>query len=315
MQHGAAVGDAQHVEDRDLAGLGVELDLGEGRGQARRDADARQVVLGDADQAGARDHVEAVLGDGVDVLRRLLAGELAAELDRLLRRLSVGDRLRRIGLADHLLRSEVIVGGRAAEHLGGDVGQLRLGVHRRDIHGARLGRGGEAAGLVGVPGQAAAGVAALDDHIVPVVVEHVGRDPRGPRVGVGAEIADAGMDVQLAVRRDAHHAVEAVRAGGVIALADADAGHLGAVALAGLFLLLLPLEHLGALVQRLLLEGAGQGTAIGADLGGRVGRIHAPDREPVDVELLRRLVDHRLEDRRRTGSRRGRAAGRPAACW
>ena len=170
-----------------------------------RHADAAQVVLGDADQSGPGNHVRGrSLGDRVDVLRRLLAGELAAEFDRLLRRLRIGDRLRRIGLADHLLVAEVVVVGLAAEHLGGDLGQLRLGVHRRDIHGARLGRGREAAGLVGVPGQAAAAVAALDDHVVPVVVQHIRRNTGGRRVGVGAEIADAGMDVQLAVRRDAH---------------------------------------------------------------------------------------------------------------
>ena len=58
MQHRAAVRDAQHLLDVDLAGLGVELDLGEAHGEAGRDADAREVVLGDGDQAGAGDHLQ-----------------------------------------------------------------------------------------------------------------------------------------------------------------------------------------------------------------------------------------------------------------
>src|SRR5205807_8803637 len=45
MEHRAAVRDAQHFLDLELAGLGIELDFGKARGQPRRDADARKVVL------------------------------------------------------------------------------------------------------------------------------------------------------------------------------------------------------------------------------------------------------------------------------
>ena len=43
-------------------------------------------------------------------------------------------------------------------------------------------------------------------------------------MGKRAEIADTGVDVQLAVGGDAHEAIEAVEAGGVVGLADADTG-------------------------------------------------------------------------------------------
>jgi len=138
MQHRAAVRHAQHLLDVDLAGLGIELDFREGHGEAGRDADAREIVLGDRDQAGAGDHIDTVLGHRVDVLGDLLAGVLAAELHRLLRRLRISDRLRGIGLADDFLVAEVVVGGSTAEHLGRDVEELLLHVGRGDKHGARL---------------------------------------------------------------------------------------------------------------------------------------------------------------------------------
>src|SRR5205807_9141803 len=137
----------------------------------------------------------------------------------------------------------------------------------------RLRRGGEAAGLVAVPGQPAPAVATLDDGVVPAVVEHFRRDARRGRVRVGAEIAHTRVDVELAVRRDAQEAIEAVRAGRVIALADTDAGDLGAVALSRAGLLLLPVELGRGLVERLLDEGRRERAAVGADLAARVRRV------------------------------------------
>ena len=92
------------------------------------------------------------------------------------------------------LIAEVVVGRRAAQHLRGDVEQLFLQVHRRDIVGARLGRCGEAAGLRAVPWQAEPAVAALDDHVLPRDVQQIRRHARRCRMRVGAEIADAGVD-------------------------------------------------------------------------------------------------------------------------
>src|SRR5262245_53620676 len=110
-----------------------------------------------------------------------------------------------------------------------------------------------------------------------------------------AEIANAGVDVELAVRRDAQEAVEAVRAGRVIALADTDAGHLATVALARAGLLLVPVEHPRALVERLLDEGRRDRAAVRADLAARVRRIGRADRNAVDAELACRLVHDWLD--------------------
>jgi hypothetical protein len=55
-------------------------------------------------------------------------------------------------------------------------------------------------------------IAALDDALLPVVLQRLGRDPGGARMRERAEIADAGMDMKDAVRRDATQTVEAVEA-------------------------------------------------------------------------------------------------------
>src|SRR5262245_6701597 len=102
--------------------------------------------------------------------------------------------------------------------------------------------------------------------------------------------------MQLAVGGDAHDAVEPFAAGRVIALADADASHLGSVALARLLLFFFPLEHLGALAEGFLHEGARYRALVGAHLARRFRRIDAADSEPIDAELARRLVDHRLDE-------------------
>ena len=68
----------------------------------------------------------------------------------------------------------------------------------------------------------------------------------------GAEVADAGLCVQPAVRLDDDQTVESVRAGEERAHADADAAHLRSDALLALRLALVPTEELGALVERLL---------------------------------------------------------------
>src|SRR5262245_62537226 len=311
MQHRAAVRDTEHLLDLELAGLGIELDLGKAHREARRDADAREIILGDGDQAGAGDHLDAGLGHRVDVVGDLLAGVLAAQLHRLPRRLRVSDRLRGIGLADDFLVAEFVVGGSATEHLGGDVEKLRLHVHRGDVHGARLRRRGETAGLVAVPGQPAPAVAALDDGVVPIVVEKLRRHARRGRVREGAEIADTSVDVELAVRRDAQEAVKAVRAGRMVALPDAEAGHLAAIALARAGLLLLPVELLRGLVERLLPDGGRKWATVGADLAARVRRVDLADRDAVDAELARHLVHDRLDD----GNELVLAWSALRACW
>src|SRR5206468_12671382 len=100
-----------------------------------------------------------------------------------------------------------------------------------------------------------AAVVALADAVVPVGLQHFTGPSGGAGIGVGPEIADARMDVGLAVRRDPHQPIESGLSGRVECGADADADVLGATALAAHLDLLVPLEAGGALLQRILEEG------------------------------------------------------------
>src|SRR5579872_3357316 len=144
------------------------------------------------------------------------------------------------------------------------------------------------------------GPAADDDHILPFVAEHFSRHPRCRRVRIGAEITDAGVNVELAVRQDADEAVETVRTGGMEGAADADTDHLVAVALPGKLLLLFPVEQLTTLDERIFQIRAGQ-LALGvlALEAVVVRRIDAADLQPVHAELARGFVEQRLDRHRR----------------
>ena len=71
-----------------------------------------------------------------------------------------------------------------------------------------------------------AGVAALDDAVLPLHLEHLGSDTRGRRIGIGAEIAAAVVDVQLAVRMT-ERAVRLLEPGGVLLVEVAALGAAG----------------------------------------------------------------------------------------
>src|SRR5271169_178216 len=83
----------------------------------------------------------------------------------------------------------------------------------------------------------------------------------------------------------------------MVALADTDACQLATVEAARALLLLVPIEHAGALVERLFDESGRERTAVLADLAVGFGRIELADRDPVDAELARRFVEHRLKRR------------------
>ena len=83
----------------------------------------------------------------------------------------------------------------------------------------------------------------------------------------------------------------------MVALPNADAGQLAAIALAGAGFLFVPVEHGRALVQRLLDEGGRERAAIRADLAGGLRRVELADRNPVDAELACRLVEDGFERR------------------
>ena len=241
VQHGAAVGDADVVQDLELAGLDVELDLDEAGRERRHRARARQVVLRDADEARAGHAGRRAFVMTFKSLAHLVAVELAAELDRALR----GLRVRQAFARDRSSRTRARRRCRsrparrpnpcAAISLSFATASIAAGVVRARHRERRV-----AAELPEIPRQVLAAVAAHDDAVVPVRLQHLGRDARRHRVRIRAEVADAGMNVDLAVRRDAHEAVEAVAAGRVKRRADADAAHLRAARLAAARLPLAP---------------------------------------------------------------------------
>src|SRR6185436_11344536 len=108
---------------------------------------------------------------------------------------------------------------------------------------------------------------------------------------VRAEVADAAVDVEPAVRLQHHDRVEAHRARAVRANGDADAAHLRALADAARHLPLVPAEGLFATIERVLHEGAGHVTALAVRQRRRIDglalrRVDAADGHLVEAELL-----------------------------
>ena len=159
-----------------------------------------------------------------------------------------------------------------------------------------------AAGRDAGPRQALLGVAPDDLELLPRRVEHLGVDALAVEHRLGAEVADAGLHLHLAVGPDDRQPVEADRPGGVGADGHADAAHLRAALLAADRLLGLPAEDLGALVERLADVGLGDvGLLVGLRVERPVGRLadRGVDLEQLDVvdpELLGGLRHDRVED-------------------
>ncbi len=215
----------------------------------------------------------------------------------------------------HALVRHLVAVRRAAEVLGGDLLQLLLEVHRRGVDRARRRVRGHRPGLDAGPGQSLRGVAPDQLHFLPGEVEHFRRGARGVGEGVGAQVADAGVDLELAVGSHHHEAVEAERARRVARERDADAGDLGSLLLARQLLDVVPVDQRFRLVDRLADERAGEAALVAVELRRRVGRVDAAQLEPVDAQLLGGGVDQGLEHRRDLRAARARAARSAAACW
>src|SRR5262249_5155562 len=201
---------------------------------------------------------------------------------------------------DALVRKRVVF-RLAAEILRGDLlklltridsaGEVRPGHRVRRLAAERHRR----------PGDVLRRAAPVDDHLVPRHRQRFGGDAREIDAGMRAEIADARLDVQLAVRTNRQQPVVANRAGAVRADGDADTTHLRSLTLSGARLPLLPLEQLGAAIDRLLDERAGGVAPAAAGTRRTVerlafGRIDPAYRQLIEAELLRRLRDDRLDD-------------------
>ena len=227
--------------------------------------------------------------------------ELAAEGDRARRGLRVGQPARRIAFAEHPLVADRVIVRRSAQILRRDLLQLPLRIHRAGVIGARHGVRRLAADRQAGPRQSLAGVAPIDDDLLPRHLEHVGGDTREIDHRMRAEIADTRLHIQLAVGTDRHQPVVADRSGSVRSDRDADAGHLRSVSLAGASRARGPVELLRAAIERVLHERAGDVTPSALRIGRTVERlafrrVHAPDRDLIDPELLGGLRDHAFAD-------------------
>ena len=143
--------------------------------------------------------------------------------------------------------------------------------------------------------------APVDDDLVPGHGQHVGRNARQIDTGMRAEVADARLHVEPPVGLNRHQAVEADRTCAVRAHRHTDAANLRPLTLAGACLALVPLEEVGAAIERLLDERARDVRA--APVGARrsirrlaLWRIDAANRDLIESELLGRLGDDRLHD-------------------
>src|SRR5215468_8159676 len=108
------------------------------------------------------------------------------------------------------------------------------------------------------------------------------------------EIADAGLDVQLAVRPDRHQAVPTDRSSAVRSDGNADAAHLRPAPLTRVGLAFVPTERFLALVERFHDEGAGQALTLAVRLcrpedGSADRRVDPADRNLINAELFGRL--------------------------
>ena len=155
--------------------------------------------------------------------------------------------------------------------------------------------GGLAAGLAGTPREVAGGVAPHHLAVVPVHAEHVSGRAAGVGDGVRAQVADALVDVEPAVRPDHQQPVHPPASADEGTDADAYPDRLGAAPCRAQLCPLLPAEHLGSQIEGLGGEGAGEGSLVGAEPAVVPGSVDAPDVEPVDAQLARGLVHDGLE--------------------
>src|SRR6185369_198480 len=115
--------------------------------------------------------------------------------------------------------------------LGRNLLQLVLGIHRRDISGARHRMSGLAAARGTSPGQVATGVAPRDFAFIPRYTEHFRSYAMAIADRLRAQVADAGLNIKLAIRLDDEQSVESHRAAHEATGGDANTACLGAAAL------------------------------------------------------------------------------------
>ena len=200
------------------------------------------VVLRHADQADPRQRRRRRCRHLVDILRKLVAVVGTAQFNRARGGLREAHAPGRTALAENARVPDVVVVRTSAQVLRRDLLELLLGIHSRRVIGSRMGMQAVGARLRGTPGQMFRGVAPHDFAPVPWHAQHFGRGARGIVDRVRAQVADALVDVQLAVRPDREQAVVPDATTGKVAEDGGDAGHFAATPLAAAVLTLLPVE-------------------------------------------------------------------------
>src|SRR4029077_7050143 len=174
-----------------------------------------------------------------------------------------------------------------AERLGGNFLKLRDRIGRRGVRRARHGVRRLAAGRNAGPREVLARVPENDLALLPGHTEHFGGHAVHVERRVRAVVADARLELELAVRTDDEHAVETGRPARERADRHARAADLRTIPLAAARLLLVPVEQLGAFVERFLHERARDiGLLIArrnarTELGLAGGRV-----DPADFHLI-----------------------------
>ena len=179
----------------------------------------------------------------------------AAEVDRLLRDLCERHSAATT-LALHALVGDHVVFRLPAERLRRDLLRLLDRVARGGVGRARHRVRGLAAARDARPREVLARITPGDLALLPRHPHHFGSHAVGVAVRLGAEVADTALDVHLPIRLDDEETIESGGAGDERAHGDADAANLRTDSLPALGLTGVPVEHLGALIKRLLDERA-----------------------------------------------------------
>ena len=175
------------------------------------------------------------------------------------------------------------------------------GVGRHGVRRARHGMGRLAAAGGACPRKILRRVAPGEIALFPRHAEEFRDHAMHVGPGFRPQIADAGLDVDAAIGLDDEQAVKARGAAGVTADRHANAAHLRAVALAGVHFPFIPLELLGAAVERFLDERARRILLLArherSERGFAFRGVHAPDGHLIHAEFPRGFREDRLHDR------------------
>ena len=112
-----------------------------------------------------------------------------------------------VRLMHNPLIGQIVIAGRATQIHCSNLQQFVLCIHSRNIIRARHRKRGIAPPLCMVPRQMAAGIAPLNHAIFPFTCQHFGGYTRRCSVRKCTEVANARMNVQLALWRQTHQTI------------------------------------------------------------------------------------------------------------